>query len=117
MLRAIIADDEIMICELILRLVDWDSFGISVIGQVYDGRSALEAILREQPDIVITDIRMPPFDGIELIRQTREAGLDTRFIVVSGHRQFEYARSALQYLSLIHISGAPGAHAQRNPVA
>lgn len=97
LIRAIIADDEIMVCELISRLIDWEAFGITIIEKVFDGNTALERILEEKPEIVITDIRMPPFDGIELIRRTREAGLDTRFIVVSGHRQFEYARSALKY--------------------
>lgn len=97
MICAVIADDEIMVCELIARLVDWNALGITVIGKVFDGNTALDLILEKNPEIVITDIRMPPFDGIELIRRIRVAGLSTRFIVVSGHRQFEYAHSALKY--------------------
>lgn len=97
MIKAIIADDEMRVCQLIEYLVDWQKLNITVAGIVNTGIDALELILKEKPQIVITDIRMPGYDGIELIRRTHEAGIKTNFIIVSGHRHFEYARTALQY--------------------
>lgn len=96
-LRVVIADDEIWICRLIQKLIDWDSLGLTFVQECYDGLSAFDSIEKLNADIVITDIRMPGIDGIELIKRTREAGLDTEFVIISGYRDFEYAQKALQY--------------------
>lgn len=97
MLRAMIADDEYRVCQLIEQLGDWNKLGIKVVKVCSDGEEALEGIKEEKPDIVITDIRMPVYDGLELIRRTKELGIDTEFVVISGYRQFEYAYGAIQY--------------------
>lgn len=97
MLRAIIVDDEHMICQLILRLVDWDAMNIEVVGIAHDGATALSLAQSSVPDIIITDIRIPVFDGLELIHKIQQIHRSTRFIVISGYRYFEYARSALRY--------------------
>lgn len=97
MLSVIIADDEIWICRLIQKLIDWNTLGLTLVQECYDGLSAFNSIKELSADIVITDIRMPGLDGIELIKNTREAGLDTEFIIISGYRDFEYAQKALQY--------------------
>ena len=97
MLRAIIVDDEKMICQLILRLVDWEAMDIEVAGIAHDGASALSLARSCTPDIIITDIRIPVFDGLELIHKVQQLNMPARFIVISGYRYFEYARSALRY--------------------
>lgn len=97
MLRVIIVDDENMICQLILRLVDWQSHQIEVAGVAHNGEEALSLAQKKNPDIIITDIRIPVFDGLELIDRVQQAGLHARFIVISGYRHFEYAHSALRY--------------------
>ncbi|MGI6777801.1 MAG: response regulator transcription factor [Acetivibrionales bacterium] len=97
MLKALIMDDEPKICELILRLIDWDSLGVSVIGVAYDGQDGFDLLCKERPDIVITDIRMPSLDGLEIIKMTRDKGIDCFFIVISGYQRFEYAQNALKY--------------------
>jgi two-component system response regulator YesN len=93
----LIADDEVKVGQLIRTLVDWDGLGIDLLAIVDSGVSAYEMVLSKKPDIVITDIRMPGMDGLELIEKSREAGLDTRFVVISGYRHFEYARRALKF--------------------
>lgn len=97
MLRIMIVDDEEMICQLILQLVKWNDLGLEVVKIAHDGKSALEFITRENPDIVITDIRIPGYDGLELIKRSKELKFATKFIVISGYRQFEYAQRSLKY--------------------
>lgn len=96
-MKVVIADDEIRICKLIEKLIDWDGLGIKIIGQVSNGIDAFNIIISEKPDIVITDIRMPGLDGLELIKKVREADIKTSFIIISGYKQFEYAQNAVRY--------------------
>jgi two-component system response regulator YesN len=95
--KAVIADDEIRVCKLIEKLIDWNELGIKIIGQVGNGIDAFNIIMSEKPDIVITDIRMPGLDGLELIKKVREANIKTSFVIISGYKQFEYAQNAVRY--------------------
>lgn len=97
MLSAIIADDEPYICQLIRLLIDWKSFGIELIGEANDGLDAFELINEKRPDIALVDIRMPSLDGLDIIRRCKENNITTRFIIVSGYAQFDYAQCALRY--------------------
>ena len=94
-LKILIADDEISIRQLIKKLID-PSAPLQIVGEAADGNSAYEMIQEKKPDIVITDIRMPGLNGVELMRKARENGIKVDFILVSGYRDFEYARSAVQ---------------------
>ena len=97
LIKVLIVDDEVRICHLLEKLIDWRELDMEVIGIANDGITAYEQILHSGPDIVITDIRMSGYDGIELIRKTREAEIPAHFIIVSGYRQFEYAKNAIRY--------------------
>ena len=97
MLKVLIADDEIKVCQLIFHLIDWAAIGLEVVGIVNDGKSAYNFICEKSPDIVITDIRMPNYDGIELIRKTKEQFPNIYFIIISGYSHFEYAHNAIKY--------------------
>ena len=97
MLKVLIADDEEKICQLIQKLVDWDSLEMEVIGIAHNGIEALEKIEFLFPDVVITDIRMPGHDGLELVRRSHEMDRTIEFIIISGYRHFEYACTALKY--------------------
>lgn len=97
-LRVLIVDDERRISKLIEKLINWDENNLEFAGSCDDGLQAYEAISANKPDIVITDIRMPILDGLELIKRVHELGLsDVRFVVISGYREFEYAHTALKY--------------------
>lgn len=95
-MKVLIADDEKKVAQLIYRIVDWEQWGLEVIGVVSDGALAMEAIRTEKPDIVITDIRMPGLNGIELIQETRKEEKQIYFVIISGYSEFQYARQALK---------------------
>lgn len=96
MLKVLICDDEMSICRLIVRLIRWEELGLTLIGTAHNGRDALELIVNKVPDIVLTDIRMPIYSGIELAGKAKQLGINARFIVISGYDNFVYARDALK---------------------
>lgn len=97
MLKVIIADDEDKICQLIYKLINWESLGMRVAGIAHNGVEALELIQTLDPDIAITDIRMPGYDGLEFIGKAKELGSLVEFIIISGYQHFEYAQRAIKY--------------------
>lgn len=97
MCRVLIADDEPKVLLLIKSLIEWDALGLELVATASDGVSALTAIAELRPDIVITDIRMPGYDGIELIGRTKEMNPTTDFIIISGYRHFDYAQKAIRF--------------------
>lgn len=96
MLKLIIADDEKILRETISNIIDWKKYDIEVIGLCRNGLETYDMILDENPDIVLTDIRMPGMDGLELIQKTRDMDLDIQFIILSGYGEFSYARQAMK---------------------
>ncbi|MBD5472917.1 MAG: response regulator [Lachnospiraceae bacterium] len=97
MWKVIIADDEKLICRLVEALVDWEGLGLEIVGKAVNGLEALELVKDKQPNILITDIRMPGCDGLELIRQARELCSDIEIVIISGYAHFEYAQTAIAY--------------------
>lgn len=97
MLKVIIADDEERICRLIQILGPWKALDLEVCAIAFNGIEALDLIQEKKPDILITDIRMPGCDGLELIARARALQPDLQIIVISGYAHFEYARTSIQY--------------------
>lgn len=97
MRSVLIADDEVKVCQLIRRLVPWEELGLTVCAMAHDGLSALEAVRVHRPDILITDIRMPGLDGIQLIREAKELCPQLHCIIISGYKHFDYAHNAIKY--------------------
>lgn len=96
-MKVLIADDEAKVCKLIRYLIDWEAMGFEIVDIVNDGMSAYNSICQNQPDIVITDIRMPNYDGLELVKKSKELYPDIYFIIISGYSHFEYAQQAIKY--------------------
>lgn len=72
-MRVIIADDEQKVCQLIYDLVPWENYGMTVVGMAYNGLDTLDLIKKQAPDLVITDIKMPGCDGLELIHRAKNS--------------------------------------------
>ena len=96
MIKAIIADDETRICQLIIALGEWERLGVEVAGVAQNGIEALELVKSVSAEMLITDIRMPGLSGLELIGQVRQHAPNLKIIIISGYANFEYAQQALK---------------------
>lgn len=94
--KIIFVDDEIVIRENIRACIDWEKEGFDYCGDAPDGEFALPLIEEHKPDILITDIKMPFMNGLELSAIVRKRFPDTKIVLLSGHDEFEYARQALR---------------------
>lgn len=97
MYKVIIADDEPKVAQLVKNLIQWEDLGLEHVATAQDGIAALELIKEHRPDIVITDIRMPGYDGIQLIKYAKEIDPGIDFIIISGYQHFDYAHNAIKY--------------------
>jgi DNA-binding NarL/FixJ family response regulator/AraC-like DNA-binding protein len=91
-----IAEDEAIVRIGLQTIIDWNRHGFELVGAYSNGRQAWEAIRVSPPDILLTDIRMPEMDGLELIRRIREENLDMHIVILSGYDDFDYTRKAIQ---------------------
>ena len=97
MYTVVVADDEEELRKALIRKVDWESIGFSVVGEAENGAEALELVAKYEPALLLTDIRMPFVSGIELARQVREVRPATQIAFLSGYDDFTYAQQAIQY--------------------
>ena len=103
MYKVLLVDDETLIREAISENIQWEEIGFSFMGACENGKQAMEAIEKEQPDLLLTDINMPFVDGMELTKFVYENYPDTKVIIISGFDEFEYAKNAVKYQVLEYI--------------
>lgn len=94
-MKFVIVEDELRIREGIARLLPKLNRDYVVAGEAENGAEGLEQIRREQPDVVITDVRMPVMDGLEMLQVLHKEGSPVKAIVLSAYSEFEYARTAI----------------------
>jgi len=97
MLKTLVVDDEYLVRAGICQTIDWSERGVEIVGQADNGEDGLELALLHRPDVIITDVRMPYMNGLELIAKLKEHKLDSGIIVLSGYDEFQYAQTAMQY--------------------
>lgn len=96
MVKVFLVEDEFIVREGIKNNIDWSKFGYEFCGEASDGELAFPMIQKLKPDIVITDIRMPFMDGLELSKLIKKELPETEIIILSGHEEFEYAKEAIR---------------------
>lgn len=92
----VVAEDEKLLLDNLIEKIERCKLGFQVVGQAQTGQDAWTLIQERHPDLVITDIKMPVMDGIKLLENVRLYYPLTKFIIVSGFSDFEYAKSAIQ---------------------
>ncbi|MDF2645527.1 MAG: two component transcriptional regulator, AraC family [Paenibacillus sp.] len=103
MYRLLLIDDEVSTRTGLRDFFDWSSYGIEVVGEAADGVSGLELALSLKPDIVLTDVKMPKMNGIELAKRLREHDEDVKIVFISGYDDVDYLKSALQMDAIDYI--------------
>ena len=96
MLKILVVEDEELIRKGIVLAVDWAALDCVVVGEASNGEEALAAVERLSPSLIITDLKMPRMDGIEMLRRLREAGNPVYVIILTAYDSFSYAQSALR---------------------
>lgn len=96
MLKVFLVEDEFIVREGIKKNIDWKSHGYDFCGEASDGELAFPMIQKAKPDIVITDIRMPFMDGLELSKLIKKELPQIEIIILTGHGEFEYAKEAIK---------------------
>ena len=95
-MRVVIVEDEIRIREGIVKLLSKTNDEFELVGEADNGKDGLQLLRDLRPDIVITDIKMPQMDGLSMLEQMFEQGINAKVIVLSAYSEFEYARKAMK---------------------
>ncbi len=114
MYTLIIADDEYELRRALIHTVDWESIGFQVVGEAENGVEAIELVEKLEPDLLLTDIKMPFLTGIELARQVRMVRPAMNIAFLSGYDDFAYAQQAIQYNIISYILKPISASELRN---
>ena len=95
MLKIFLAEDEVVVRETIKRMIPWEELGFELVGEAADGEMALPLLIRQQPDLLITDIKMPFMDGLTLARLAKKKIPGLKVVILSGYDDFNYAKQAI----------------------
>lgn len=96
MYKVIVVEDETMVRRGIILTIDWTALGCVIAGEAANGEEGAELAERLSPDIIVTDVKMPRMDGVEMIGRLRGQGSRARFIILTAYSDFKYAQSALR---------------------
>ncbi|WP_141503870.1 response regulator [Paenibacillus luteus] len=96
MLKLIIVDDELLMRIGLRSLIHWEEHGFQIVGEASNGKEALEIAAKASPDLIITDVRMPTMDGLELIRETSKFLKNCKYVILSNFDEFRYVKEAMQ---------------------
>lgn len=97
MYKLMIVDDEQIEREGMAQFIPWAKYDIEICGTAWNGEDALEKIQKNEPDIVLTDIKMPVMNGIELIRRLYKTNRNIVIVVLSGYGEYEFTSQAMEY--------------------
>ncbi len=96
MFKLLIVDDEPMIRKGMIKLIDYEELAVGSIFEASDGKTALEIVKLETPDIILADINMPVMDGLEFAAKAKEINPEAKIAIITGYNYFDYAVAALK---------------------
>lgn len=96
MLKVLVVEDEELIRKGIILTVDWAALDCVVVGEAANGLEALAAVEKHDPTLIITDLKMPQMDGLEMLKRLREQGNNVYVIILTAYDSFPYAQTALR---------------------
>ncbi|MEA5136162.1 MAG: response regulator [Candidatus Fimivivens sp.] len=96
MLKIVVVEDEELVRRGIVLAVDWATLGCVVVGEATNGEEGIREVERFNPDIIVTDIKMPKMDGLEMVHKLRERGNTANIIILTAYSSFAYAQSAIK---------------------
>ena len=96
MLRVLVVEDEEMIRKGIVLATDWQSLGCVVVAEASNGEEGIEKAESCKPSLIITDLKMPKMDGLEMIARLRERGCEAYVIILTAYDSFTYAQTAIR---------------------
>lgn len=103
MFTLVVVDDNLAIIDLVAHGIDWSELGCSVVGVATDGTQGSALIVANQPDIIITDIHMPGFDGLKMIETTKVFSPHSKVIFISAYDDFRYAQEAISLRACAYL--------------
>ncbi|HEY5586742.1 MAG TPA: response regulator [Ruminiclostridium sp.] len=104
MYKVLIIEDEEIVRNSLKDDINWYALGFKVAGAVSNGVEALETLSICRPHVILTDIRMPNMDGLELIEKVRQKGFDIEVIIISAYSEFDYAQKAIQFGAFAYLT-------------
>ncbi|MEK3670907.1 response regulator [Paenibacillus sp. FSL R10-2771] len=102
-IRVLLADDEPVILRGLKKLIAWESLGLNIVGEACDGIELKAMIDSCHPDLIISDISMPGYSGIDIIREIHHSGRPIKVVFISAYQEFSYAQQAVQYGALDYL--------------
>lgn len=96
MYKVIVVEDETTVRRGIILTINWAALDCVIAGEAANGEEGAELARRLSPDIIVTDVKMPRMDGVEMIYKLREKGCEAKFIILTAYGDFKYAQSALR---------------------
>ena len=96
MYKVVVVEDEEIARKGIIFTINWEALNCMIAGEAANGEEGAEVIRRLSPDIIVTDLKMPRMDGVEMIAKLREQGNRAKFIILTAYGDFKYAQSAVK---------------------
>ena len=97
MLKVMIVDDDAIVRKGLAKIINWKALGSEIVFSAGTGRSAIDYIEKNKVDVILSDVKMPDVDGLELAQYIHEKHSDILVILISAYSEFEYAQKAIRY--------------------
>ena len=96
MIKVVIVEDEDIIRRGLVKTIDWQEMGAEIVGEAADGKEGLEVVRTVKPDLVMTDVKMPRLDGLEMAAQLRQEYPELKLVFLTSYAEFDYAQQAVR---------------------